>query len=59
MVVNLLIGIAEDQDHLEKYSTKELSELTTKNGIFSRNKNSRRVICQDFFTLTEWPYPGT
>ena len=23
------------------------------------NKNSRRVKCQDFFTLTEWPYPGT
>ena len=23
------------------------------------NKNGRRVKCQDFCTLTEWPYPGT
>ena len=23
------------------------------------NKNGRRVNCQDFCTLTEWPYPGT
>ena len=28
MVVNLLIGIAEDQDHLENILTKGLSELT-------------------------------
>ena len=28
MVVNLLIGIAEDQDHLENILAKGLSELT-------------------------------
>ena len=63
MIVNLLIGIAEDQDHLEIYFDKGLSELMElcqpKMAYSVVSKNSRRVKCQGFFTLTEWRYPGT
>ena len=42
IVVNLLIGIAEDQDHLEKYFDKRIKgtygTVSTKNGIFSRRQ---------------------
>ena len=48
MVVNLLIGVAEDQDHLENILSKGLSELTygtvsTKNGKMKLNKKGGLV----------------
>ena len=42
MVVNLLIGIAEDQDHLEKYFDKRTKQtygnVSTKNGKMKLKK---------------------
>ena len=54
--MNLLIGIAEDQDRLEKYFDKrilsELMELCQPKMAYSVvNKNGRRVNCQVFVPL--------
>ena len=47
MVVNLLIGIAEDQDHLEKYFVKRTEwtygTVSTKNGEMKLNKKGGLV----------------
>ena len=47
MVVDLLIGIAEDQDHLEKYFVKRTKctygNVSTKNGKMKLNKKGGLV----------------
>ena len=53
--MKLLIGIAEDQDHLKNILTKgssELMELCQPKKAYSIvNKNGRRVKCQVFVPL--------
>ena len=52
MVLNLLIGTAEDQDHLENILTEGLSELTE----LKMNRKASRKVAWSTTTMVQSPF---